>query len=140
MEYKRFNNTIIARIDKGEEVVAEIMKICAKEDIKLANINALGAVGEIVIGLFDTKEKKYHSEKYTGDFEIVSLTGSITTKEGQLYNHLHMSVGDKEYSVRGGHLNSAVVSATCELFINIIDGTVDREFNDEVGLNLLKFD
>ena len=116
------------------------MEICEKESINLANINALGAVNEIVIGLFDTNEKKYYSKKFTGDFEIVSLTGSITTKDGQLYNHLHISVGDREYNVHGGHLSSAIVSATCELFIHIIDGVVEREFNDEVGLNLLKFD
>jgi len=139
MDYKRFNNTIMARIEKHEEIISEVMEICKIENIKLANVNALGAVNEIVIGLFDTEEKKYHSKKYTGDFEIVSLTGSITTKDGQLYNHLHISVGDREYNVRGGHLNSAIVSATCELFIHIIDGVVEREFNEEVGLNLLKF-
>lgn len=139
MDYKKFNSTIMARIDKDEEIISKVMEICEKENIKLANINALGAVDEIVIGLFDTGEKKYYSEKFTGDFEIVSLTGSITTKNGELYNHLHISVGDREYNVRGGHLNSAVVSATCELFIHIINGMVEREFNDEVGLNLLKF-
>jgi predicted DNA-binding protein with PD1-like motif len=139
MNYKRFNNTVMVRIDKGEEIISKVMEICEKENIKLANINALGAVDEIVIGLFDTVEKKYYSEKFNGDFEIVSLTGSITTMNGKLYNHLHISVGDRAYNVRGGHLNSAVVSATCELFIHIIDGVVEREFNEEVGLNLLSF-
>ncbi len=139
MDYKRFNNTIMVRIDKGEEIISNVMEVCEKENIRLANINALGAVGEIEIGLFDTKEKKYYSSKYCGDFEIVSLTGSITTKDGKPYNHLHMSVGDRDNKVYGGHLNSAVVSATCELFIHIIDGTAEREFDEEVGLNLLKF-
>ena len=51
-----------------------------------------------------------------------------------------MSVADKNNSVYGGHLNSAIVSATCEMIIMIIDGTVDRKFDDNIGLNLLKFD
>ena len=38
-----------------------------------------------------------------------------------------------------GHLNAAVVSATCELVIDVIDGEVGREFSDEIGLNLFKF-
>lgn len=140
MEYKRFNNTILARIDKGEEIIEKLMEICEKEKVKLANVNALGAVNDFTVGLFDTKEKKYFSKNYTGDYEIVSLTGSVSTMDGKLYNHIHMSAGDKENKVVGGHLNRAVVGATCEMFIFVVDGQVDRKLNQEIGLNLLKFD
>ena len=139
MEYKIFKNTILIRIDKDEEILEKLMEVCDKEHVKLANVNALGAIGDFTIGLFDTSEKKYYSTNYTGDYEIVSLTGSISTMDGKLYNHIHISAGDRENKVFGGHLNRAVVSATCEIFIHIIDGEVDRKFNEEVGLNLLKF-
>ncbi|HOW22495.1 MAG TPA: DNA-binding protein [Sedimentibacter sp.] len=140
MEYKRFKDTILARIDKGEEIIEKLLEICEKEKVKLANVNALGAVNDFTVGLFDTKEKKYFSKNYTGDYEIVSLTGSVSTMDGKLYNHIHMSAGDKENKVVGGHLNRAVVGATCEMFIFVVDGQVDRKLNQEVGLNLLKFD
>ena len=39
----------------------------------------------------------------------------------------------------GGHLNRTIVSATCEMVINIIDDKVDRYFDEEIGLNLFKF-
>lgn len=139
MEYRRFGNTIVARIDKNEEIIEELLTICKMEKVTLANVNALGAVGEFQVGLFNTKEKKYYSTKYEGDFEIVSLTGSITTKQGELYNHIHMSAADQENKVYGGHLNYAKVSATCEMFIQVIEGKVEREFNEEVGLNLFVF-
>ncbi|WP_313341008.1 DNA-binding protein [Sedimentibacter sp.] len=139
MEYKRFNSTIVARIDYGEEVLEKLIEICEKEQVKLANVNALGAVNEITVGLFDTSEKKYYSKDYMGDFEIVSLTGSITTMNGKLYSHIHLSASDRENKVYGGHLSKAIVSATCEMFIHIADGIVDRKFNEESGLNLLKF-
>lgn len=54
--------------------------------------------------------------------------------------HIHLSAGDRENKVYGGHLNSAVVSATCEMFIQVIDGTVERKFDEGVGLNLFKFE
>jgi len=38
----------------------------------------------------------------------------------------------------GGHLNEAVVSATCEVIIEKIEGSIEREFDKETGLNLLK--
>ena len=57
----------------------------------------------------------------------------------EYYAHLHMSAGDSEGKVFGGHLNRAVVSATCEMVINVIDGVVDRIFDNETGLNIFKF-
>ena len=139
MEYRRFNNTIVARIDKGEEILEQIKEIALKENIKLANINALGATNNFTVGVFKTGEKKYYSNSFTGDFEIVSLTGTINTMNGEFYTHIHMSAGDAEGKVYGGHLNKAIVSATCEMIINIIDGKVDRKFNEEIGLNLFGF-
>ena len=139
MEYKRFKNTIVARIDKGEEILDKIKEIALKENIKLANINALGATNDFTVGVFKTKEKKYYSNEFKGDFEIVSLTGSINTMNDEFYSHIHMSCGDSEGKVFGGHLNRAVVSATVEMFIYIIDGRVDRYHDEEIGLNLFKF-
>ena len=139
MEYRKFGQDIVIRIDKGEEIISKLVEVCEKEEVKLANINAIGAVGEFEVGLFNTGEKKYYSNVHKGDFEIVSLSGSITTKEGKIYHHIHMSAADKENKVYGGHLNSAIVSATCEMFVRVIQGNVNREFNNEIGLNLFKF-
>ena len=139
MDYRKFNNTIVLRIDKGEEILEKIKEVALKENIKLANINALGAVGEFTVGVFKTQEKKYYANEFKGDFEIVSLTGTINTMNGEFYSHLHMSAGDDKGQVFGGHLNKAIVSATCEMVITIIDGIVEREYNEEVGLNLFKF-
>ena len=139
MEYRRFKSTIVARIDKGEEILECIKKIALKEDIKLANINALGATNNFVVGVFKTDEKKYYSNEFKGDFEIVSLTGTINTMNDEFYTHIHMSAGNDKGQVFGGHLNKAIVSATCEMIINIIDGRVDRCFDENIGLNLFKF-
>ena len=58
---------------------------------------------------------------------------------GEFYTHIHMSAGNDKGEVFGGHLNKAIVSATCEMVINIIEGHVDRYFDEEIGLNLFKF-
>lgn len=139
MEYKKFNNTIVARIDKGEEILDKIKEIALKENIKLANINALGATNDFTVGVFKVDEKKYYANEFKGNFEIVSLTGTINTMNDEFYTHIHMSAGNDKGEVFGGHLNKAIVSATCEMAINIIDGKVDRCFDEEIGLNLLKF-
>lgn len=139
MDYKRFGNTIIARIDKGEEILEQLEDISHKENIRLASVSALGATNDMTVGVFRTEEKKYYANHFTGDMEIVSLTGTVSTMNGSYYAHLHMSAGDTEGHVFGGHLNRCVISATCEMVIQVIDGEVDREFNKEVGLNTFRF-
>lgn len=139
MEYRKFNNTIVARIDKGEEILEKIKEIALKENIKLANVNALGATNDFTVGVYKVDEKKYYSNSFQGNFEIVSLTGTINTMNDEFYTHIHMSAGNDKGEVFGGHLNKAIVSATCEMIINIIDGNVDRFYDEEIGLNLFKF-
>ena len=109
MEYRRFNNNIVLRIDKGEEVLETIKKVVMKENIKFANINELGATNSFTVGVFNASEKKYYTNSFQGDFEIVSLTGSINTMSGEFYSHLHMSCGDDTGKVFGGHLNKCIV-------------------------------
>lgn len=139
MEYRRFRDTLIVRIDKGEEITEQLCVVAEREDIKLASVEALGAVNEFTVGVYNTVEKKYYSNCFQGTFEIVSLTGTVTTMDGEYYHHLHMSAGNDKGAVFGGHLNRAVVSATCEMIIHVIDGEVERSFNSEIGLNLFRF-
>ena len=139
MEYRKFKDKIVVRIDKDEEIIEKIKEIAKKENVKLANISALGAVNNFTTGVYKVGEKKYYSNEFSGDFEIVSLVGTISTMNGEIYCHFHMSAGDDKGQVFGGHLNKAIVSATCELVMTIIDGEVDRKFDEEIGLNLFKF-
>lgn len=138
MDYRRFGNQIVARIDKGEEILDKIKEIALSENIKLATVTALGATNNFTVGVYKTDEKKYYSNEFSGNFEIVSLTGTISTMNGEFYTHIHMSAGNENGEVFGGHLNKAIVSATCEMIIGVIDGEVDRYYDEEIGLNLFK--
>ena len=138
MKYKRFGNTIVARIDRGEEILDKIRELALSENIKLASVSALGATNDFTVGVFNTAEKKYYSNEFKGAFEIVSLTGTINTMDGPFYTHIHMSAGNDKGEVFGGHLNRAMVSATCEMVVTVIDGEIDRYADPDVGLNLLK--
>lgn len=139
MEYRRFGSDIVARMDKGEEILAQIKEIALKERIKAASVTALGATNDFTVGVYKIDEKKYYANTFQGSFEIVSLTGTINTMDGAFYTHLHMSAGNEKGEVFGGHLNRAVISATCEMVITVIDGRVDRFHSEEIGLNLFQF-
>ena len=140
MEYKRFANTLIVRIDKDEEILEQLKIVGEEENIKLASISALGAIKEFDVGVYDPIEKKYYPNHFEGLFEIVSLTGTINTMNNEYYAHIHMSAADLQGAVWGGHLNKAIVSATCEMVIQVIDGRVDRKADPVTGLNLFSFE
>ena len=139
MKYRRFGNTLAVRIDRGEEILEQLKAACLSENVKLAAVSAIGAVDEFTVGVYHVENKQYDKNTFTGAFEIVSLLGNITTMDGEYYAHLHMSAGGADGTVVGGHLNRAIVSATCEMFITILDGTVERRFDGDTGLNLFEF-
>ena len=139
MEYRKFGSSIVARMDRGEEILTQIKELAQKEHIRLASVTALGATNDFTVGVYNVDKKKYHANEFQGNFEIVSLTGTINTMDGAFYTHIHMSAGNDRGEVFGGHLNRAVVSATCEMVIQVIDGEADRAYDPETGLNLFRF-
>ena len=140
MQYRKFGSRYYVRIDREEEILSQLKALCEHEHITLAEVKALGAIDDFTVGLFDVDDKKFHANHFEFPAEIVSLWGNVTTKDGKPYLHVHMSAADKDGHVFGGHLNSARVSATCEMIVHVLsDGTVSRKFSDEIGLNLFEF-
>lgn len=139
MEYRRFENVCVMRLDPGEEILEQIKALALKEHIRLAAVQGLGAVNALTLGVFDPETKTYHANEFTGKYEIVSLTGTVSTMQGAYYGHLHLSAGDESGCVVGGHLNRAVVSATAELVVTVLPGEVDRVFSEDIGLNIFRF-
>lgn len=140
MDYKRIENTIVIRMDKDEEIIETLKKVCLKENVKLASLSAIGAIKQFKIGVYDVEKKQYFSKDYSGTYEIVSLLGNISTMNDEYYSHLHISCSSFDGNVIGGHLNSGIVSATVEMFLSVIDGRVDRKVDPVTGLNIFDFD
>ncbi len=82
MEYRRLGSDIVARMDKGEEILAQIKEIALKEGIKSAGVTALGATNDFTVGVYKIDEKKYYANTFQGSFEIVSLTAPSTRWTG----------------------------------------------------------
>lgn len=133
MEYKRFGDTVLLRIDRGEEIVAAIRSVADAEEISLASVSAIGATDDFTVGVYDVEKQSYTPNTFRGAYEIVSLSGTIDRMEDAVYTHLHMSAGNARGEVFGGHLNRAVVSATCEVVIRLVDGAVDRRRDPVAG-------
>ncbi|MDD3411447.1 MAG: DNA-binding protein [Eubacteriales bacterium] len=139
MEFRRFDDTLYVRMDKGEEIVETLTHLAKRENLRLAEISGIGATNDFTVGLYNLAEHEYHANTFEGDHEIVSLLGTLTIRHGEPYLHLHMSCAEGDGSVVGGHLTRAVVSATCEVVLRLSQGRVERRHDEDVGLNLFSF-
>lgn len=138
MEYQRFDQTIVLRVARGEEILSAIEELAKTENIQLAQVQGIGACDKVEIGFYNVDQQVYHPHAYQEDLELTNLTGNITTKDGDYYGHFHANFGREDGQVIGGHLNEAWVSGTAEIFISIIDGQVDRVKDDQTGIFIIK--
>lgn len=141
MEYRRFDNTIVLRVDRGEEVVSCIEKIAGDEEIQLAHIAGLGVADSVKVGLYDVDRREFLCKEFHEPMEITSLIGNIIRQDGQPYLHLHITCADAQQHCIGGHLKSAQISGTAEIFITVINAVVGRRIDDigHTGLNIFDF-
>lgn len=141
MEYRRFGSKLVVRLERGEEVCAKLLELAERENIRTAAVSGIGASNDVTLGVFDTGTKEYFKKRYNGiDYELGSLTGTLSRQDGAPYLHLHAVIGSPAHEqCHAGHLNAATISATCELMIDVIDGEVGRRFAEDIGLNLFEF-
>ena len=139
MEYKKFGDTYLVRIDVGEEIVEQLKALCRDENIRLAQVDALGAVKQAVIGVYDLEQQVYHREDLNEFMEIAGLTGSVTRMNGEVYPHLHATLAGQDNAVHAGHVIGLVVGATCEMFVRVLDGEVNRARDESLGINTIRF-
>lgn len=100
---------------------------------------AIGALNWVEIALYDLEQKKYFSKKITGPLELTSFTAIVAKlPDGTTGVHAHICVCDKEFTIYGGHLREAEVSATLEYSFFENDVDLERYADEQIGLNLLK--
>ena len=139
MDYRKFGNTYMVRLDPGEEILDRLVWLASKEDIRTATVRGLGEVNIITLGSYSPESRQYKCTTYHTDFEIVSMEGNLTRKDGKPYPHIHIAVSDSCARCYGGHLNHGEVNGTVELTIQLLEGEAIRETDPELGLNTLQF-
>ena len=139
MEYRKFGDTYVVRMDRGEEIISCLAGLCRKEDIRMASVDALGEVDHAAVTVYDVPARVFHNREFNEPMEIGSLCGNVTRRDGEVYIHLHVTLCDVNAAVHGGHAKELHCSATCEMFVRTLPGEVGRRFDEETGLNLFRF-
>lgn len=131
-------NDYILRFDKGEEIISALKNFSFEQKIAGAFFEAIGAVKGTTLAYYDGGIKGYQSKNFEKPMEMISLIGNISYFQGEAVIHCHGCFAAADYGVIGGHIKKAVISATCELKLHAFPISLERKFDGETGLNLLK--
>ena len=127
----------MVRIDRGEEIVESLKAFLAQSGVLSGSLSGIGAVSGAEVARFVAATKQYVTMRLEGEHEITALNGTIALLDGKPFLHLHIALADTSFRGFGGHLRSAVVSGTCEVIVEVLEGHLRREFNEKEGLNLI---
>lgn len=139
MEYHLFGDTYGICLHPGEEIIESVLSLCEKEKITTGTVSGLGAVDRAIVGIYDTEKRKFLPKELNGQMEICSLAGNVTEKDGAPYLHLHGSFADKDGNVFGGHIQSAQISVTAEIFVRVLSGNILRKTDKQTGIMIMDF-
>ncbi|HCU56126.1 MAG TPA: DNA-binding protein [Clostridiales bacterium] len=140
MEYRVFDDTILVRLDKGDEIVKCLSEVAEKEKLTLASVSGIGATDDFEVGVFDLARSDYDHFHFHTNHEIVCLAGNVTTKDKSPYVHLHITCAGSEGRIVGGHLFEAKISLTAEIFLHKAAGRADRLRDETLGINKISFE
>lgn len=122
------------RLTRGDDLKSVLEQVCFENGFDTAVVlSGVGCVYEARIRL--AKALDYLEIK--DDFEIVSLTGTISRGEV----HVHISLSDDKGRVIGGHLEKGcLINTTCELVLGIMEEyESERLFDEKTGYDEIVF-
>ncbi|MEN3044468.1 MAG: DUF296 domain-containing protein [Candidatus Hydrothermales bacterium] len=135
MEFKDDGKIIVIIFEDGEDLIQKVNELSQifKSENVLTVISALGMMKEIKMGFWNGIEYEIHNENEPS--EVLGISGIITPNTSPNF-HFHVTIGKRNGEVKGGHLISAKISNTLEMFL--IKGNIAVERREEKGLKKLK--
>jgi predicted DNA-binding protein with PD1-like motif len=137
MQFQKVKNSYIVHVEKGEKVVESLTNFCKQNNIHSAQLAGIGAVKNIDIGAYDIDTKDYIHRVFDEILELLSFQGNIALKDGEPFLHAHITLGNHDMEVFGGHLFEMEVAAVGEFIIHDFQNETYRKLNEDIGLATL---
>lgn len=107
--------TYTFRLRPGQDLFDSIESFVVDKNIEAGCV--LSAVGSLIHVTLRLANRSFYNE-YEGHFEIVSITGTVSTNG----SHIHVSISDGDGVTLGGHLVSGCkIYTTAEIVLAIFD-------------------
>ena len=136
MNYRFDEDRILLTLSQGELINKTFENFTKEHRIAFAWLNGIGAMQDPEIGYYSLESKSYHKKIFNGNYELISLIGNITIKDGECFSHTHITFSDTNYQVLGGHLFDAKITAAGEFIMIPGKKEITRKINSNIGLAL----
>lgn len=137
--YRHADGRYTVSIANRARVEEAIAAACRDLNIRSAAVSGIGAVDEATLRFYDPTTKRYVDRRFDEQMEIAALAGNVSEMDGQIYLHLHVTLGRADYTALAGHLLSARINGAGEIFITPFDAATPRRYDPETGLNIYDF-
>jgi predicted DNA-binding protein with PD1-like motif len=139
MKVEFLTDKYIIVLQRGESLILSLKEFCQKEGIVNGFFYGIGAIDQAELAHYSVENKKYSSFKLSEPLELVSLIGNVFLgPEGELIVHTHASFSQPDGGMVGGHLVEARISGTGEIFFTPSESKLQKEYDKETGLKILK--
>lgn len=133
--------TYVVVLEPGEEAFGAIRAFAAKEAVDGAQVSAIGAFSDAVVGFFDFGRKDYARILIDEQCEVLSALGDVAEgDDGMPSLHMHVVLGLSDGSCRGGHLLEAHVNPTLEVMVTETPKGLRRRRREGMGVALIDLD
>jgi predicted DNA-binding protein with PD1-like motif len=138
VQYVRQGDRLQFRFLSGEVFPGPLLDFLGRERIGYAALTGLGAVRGVTVSYWNAESQQYQQHEIEEQMEVVSLVGNVTLRDDAPFIHAHVSLGRRDLSVIGGHVNQLVVHPTLEVWLRPEATPVRRELDDSCGLYVMQ--
>ncbi len=140
MQSKKVGDRYFVYVQKDESVNETLTAFCHEKGINNGLVFGIGALKNIELGAYDPETRHYTRKKFGGNWELIACQGNITVLDGKPFIHAHVTIGDHDFNLKGGHLFGAEVAVVGEFVILPLEGDAKREADPDIGLATWKLD
>ncbi|MCB2225658.1 MAG: DNA-binding protein [Desulfarculaceae bacterium] len=109
--------TLMGRLPKGGDLLEELNAFCRKAKVSAGEVRAIGAVERATLGFYNQDTREYEFHQLDEALEIVALVGNVSLKDGEPFVHAHITLGDSQGRLFGGHLAPGAPVFACEAIV-----------------------
>ena len=128
----------VLRLESRDDIVKSLRQFATTKRLGASLLEGIGSLSKVKLGHYDFKTKQYRYETFEDDLEILNLSGNIATMDRKPLPHVHVTLGRRDFSVIGGHLDEGSSANMVEIGILKLPGKLLKAKDEAIGLNVLQ--